>query len=257
MSDIPPDAWMLVFHQDQLLVHDQLSFVRPEMLANFKASSPRFLGHWREKPYFVLDLPEMLTPPSEHQWIRLLQLAGMIEAEAFGIAGRAHHLLHWHRNSRFCGRCGTLMQPQAEHAKHCPGCQQTFFPPISPAVIVLITRGRELLLAEAKFRTGRFFSLIAGFVSPGETLEEAVHREVKEEVGIEVKNLKYFGSQPWPFPQNLMVGFTAEYASGEIEIDPSEIESAAWFAPEALPSALPRPFSIARKMIEKTIADGE
>ena len=140
--------------------------------------------------------------------------------------------------------------PGAElNALRCPGCGLTAFPKISPAVIVLVEKEGKLLLARGRRFALPFYSVLAGFVEPGESLEDTVHREILEEVGIRVKNVRYFGSQPWPYPDSLMIGFTAEYAGGEIKEDPEEILDAAWFAPDDLPS-IPGKVSIARKLID-------
>ncbi len=132
----------------------------------------------------------------------------------------------WDRTTQFCTRCGApLFQSETERARHCAACSRLTFPRIDPSVIVLIRRDDDLLLARSPHFPGRWYSTLAGFVEPGETLEEAVHREVMEEVGIRVTNLQYFGSQPWPFPHSLMVAFTAEYAGGEIQIQPGGLRT--------------------------------
>jgi NAD+ diphosphatase len=135
------------------------------------------------------------------------------------------------------------------NAKECPGCGFLSFPRISPAVIVLVEKENRVLLARVKRFTTELYSVLAGFVEPGETLEETVRREVEEEVGIKVKNLRYFGSQPWPFPDSLMIGFTADYESGEIKIDETEIADAGWYDPDRLPT-IPGKISIARELID-------
>jgi len=136
-----------------------------------------------------------------------------------------------------------------ERARRCPACDLSFYPRISPAIIVLVRRGEEALLGQGNRFPGAFYSTLAGFVEPGETLEETLAREVREEVGVEVKDLRYFGSQPWPFPHSLMIAFTAEYAGGELRPDGVEIEECAWFDPDALPK-LPPPISISRRLID-------
>jgi NAD+ diphosphatase len=170
--------------------------------------------------------------------------------EAFALAGRAVQLLDWQAQHRFCGRCGkpTERKPD-EHAMHCADCGLIVYPRISPAVMVLVRDGDRLLLARSpRFKPG-VYSALAGFVEPGETLEQCAAREVREEVGVEITNLRYFASQPWPFPNSLMVAFYADYAGGEILPDPSEIEAAAWFSTDALP-ILPDPVSISRRLID-------
>ena len=170
--------------------------------------------------------------------------------EHVALAGRASQLLHWHATHARCGRCGRpMIDMKAERARHCPRCGLTSFPRVSPAVIVAVVRDDAILLAQGRgFKEG-LYSVLAGFVEPGESLEAAVHRELREEVGVTVKNVAYFGSQPWPFPDSLMVAFTAEYAGGEIRVDESEIVEAGWYEPASLP-AVPGRFSIARRLID-------
>lgn len=177
----------------------------------------------------------------------LFSLAG---AEEIHLAGRAIQLLDWQKNHRYCGRCGAPTAVKAgQFAMLCPACDLVAYPRISPAVMVLISRGDELLLARSpRFRPG-IYSALAGFVEAGETLEQCASREVLEEVGITITNLRYFRSQSWPFPDSLMVAFFADYAGGVIIPDPSEIEDARWFSRNALP-ALPEPVSLARQLIE-------
>lgn len=171
------------------------------------------------------------------------------------MAGRAAQFVEWERMHRYCGHCGTPTVVKAgEDARECPACGALFFPRIAPAVIVLVRDGSRILLARNhRFPPGRY-STIAGFVEPGETLEEAVSREVAEEVGVSVRNIQYFGSQPWPFPHSLMVGFVAEYAGGEVRLQESEIADARWFGPDFLPD-LPPPWTIARRMINWFLAN--
>ncbi len=207
------------------------------------------VGNWHGVSCYAADverLPENV--PGELMPVRsLFHLAG---AEAFALAGRAIFLLDWQKNHRYCGRCGTQTNKlPGEFAMACPSCGLTVYPRISPAVMVLVQRGEELLLARGpNFRPG-IFSALAGFVEAGETLEQCAHREVREEVGLEITNLRYFCSQPWPFPDSLMVAFFADYVSGEITPDPREIEAAGWYRRDALPP-IPDPVSIARQLID-------
>ena len=174
------------------------------------------------------------------------------------LAGRAKQIVHWDRDHQFCGRCGTPTAAlESERSRRCPACGLTSYPRISPAIIVAVTRhcddGPRILLARNhRFPTGRY-SVVAGFVEPGETLEDCVRREVAEETGIQVDNIRYFGSQPWPFPNSLMVGFTADYAGGDFAFADDEIADAQWFAPDALPLVPPK-ISIARKLIDAFVA---
>ena len=168
----------------------------------------------------------------------------------FRAAGAARQTVEWFRTHRFFSRCGGATELADGHqAMRCPGCGQLHFPRVAPAVIVLVQRGREILLGRSPHFSPGVYSTLAGFVEPGESLEECVHREIAEEVGVRVTDLRYFGSQPHPFPNSLMVGFVADWLEGEIQIDPREIEDARWFDRESLPE-LPHPMSIARALIE-------
>lgn len=166
------------------------------------------------------------------------------------IIARGFSVLNWDKNHQFCGKCSNKTEIHPElFERHCASCELVFYPRISPSIIVLIQKGEEVLMARSPHFPADLYSLIAGFVEPGETVEEAVHREVKEEVGLLVKNLRYFGSQSWPFPDSLMLGFFADYAAGEITPEPIEIESADWFSVDNLPEH-PATASIAGKLIE-------
>ena len=170
------------------------------------------------------------------------------------IAARAFQVVEWDRTHRYCGRCGTPTQDKpGERAKECPACGYTAYPRVTPAMMVLVTRGRELLLARAPRFPPGMYSALAGFVEPGETIEDCIHREVREEVGIEVGAIRYFASQSWAFPHSLMIAYTAEYAGGELTPDETEIAEARWFAWDAVPD-LPPSISISRRLIEATVA---
>jgi NAD+ diphosphatase len=199
--------------------------------------------------YAPAHLPQCLRAAGLRNWF------GVLDDATLSIAMRAVQVLEWDRTHRFCGACGTPTQQLGhERAKRCPACGLVSYPRISPAMMVLVTRGRELLLGRGvTFPPGRY-SALAGFVEAGESVEESVAREVYEEVGIEVRDLRYFGSQSWPFPNSLMIAFRAEYAGGELNPDPAELADAQWFAPEALPQ-LPPHLSIARELIDATLAE--
>jgi NAD+ diphosphatase len=168
----------------------------------------------------------------------------------FRRAGRAVQIVEWDRSHQFCGRCGGPTERVAgETARRCPRCRVSLYPRISPAIIVLVTRGDEALLGRSTRFPGRMFSTLAGFVEAGETLEEAVAREIREEASIEVRDVRYFGSQPWPFPDSLMIGFTAEHAAGEAKPDPTELADLGWFKVGEMPPVPPR-LSIARALID-------
>ena len=169
------------------------------------------------------------------------------------IAMQASQLLEWQRTHRWCGACGVPTQRLThERAVQCPRCGLRSYPRISPAMMVLITRGRQLLLASnVSFPEGRY-SALAGFLEAGESVEAALHREVAEEVGLKVHDLRYFGSQSWPFPHALMLAFTAEWLAGDISVDPTELRDARWFDPDALPDLPPANVSISRALVEAT-----
>jgi NAD+ diphosphatase len=209
-----------------------------------------YFGSWNGAGCYAVCLPEDAGVCEGFDACGLREVFGRMEEELVWAAGRAGQLVHWHRNHRFCGRCASPTEDhRSERAKICPACGLLNYPRVSPAVIVAVVRGRQLLLAHAHRFTGKFYSVLAGFAEPGESLEQCVQREVFEEVGLEIKNIRYFGSQPWPFPDSLMVAFTAEYAGGEIRIDPTEISDAAWFEAAGLPE-VPPPLSIARRLID-------
>ena len=168
----------------------------------------------------------------------------------FWIGGRAVQIVNFNNDHKYCGRCGTLTQKvDGERAKKCPKCGLVNYPRISPAIIVAVVREGKLLLAHNNQSPKDLYSVVAGFVEVGETFEECVFREVREETGITVKNINYFGNQPWPFPNSLMIGFTAEYASGEIQVDGKEIGHADWYSSNEMP-VTPDSISIAKKLID-------
>lgn len=169
--------------------------------------------------------------------------------------GRAYELLYWDSHSRFCPVCGTPTQHLDTIMKKCPSCKHEVYPPIATATIVLVRRGEEALLVRARNFRSNHYGLVAGFLEPGETLEECVAREVMEETGLRIRNIQYFGNQPWPYPCGLMVGFTAEYESGDIALQEEELTTAAFFRRDNLPE-LPRKLSIARRLIDAWIAKG-
>ena len=171
-------------------------------------------------------------------------------------AGKCHELLYWDQNTKFCGVCGGLMRFDTDISKKCEHCGKEVWPQLATAVIVLVRKDKELLLVHAKnFRTD-FYGLVAGFVETGETLEEAVHREVMEETGLHIKNLKYFASQPWPYPCGLMVGFIADYDGGKIHLQRSELSKGSWFDKDHLPQ-IPEKLSIARQLIDHWLEEQE
>ena len=208
-----------------------------------------FVGEWLGRPCYAAELGTFQGKFSG-ELMTVRSLFSLVGAEAIYLAGRATQLLDWQKNHRYCGSCGTATEVKTgEFCMRCPVCGLAAYPRISPAVMVLVSRGDKLLLARGPHFKPGVFSALAGFVEPGETLEQCAQREVREEVGIEIANLRYFRSQSWPFPDSLMVAFFADYAGGEINPDPLEIEAADWFSLNALPK-LPDAASIACQLIE-------
>lgn len=193
--------------------------------------------------------------PDGGEFVNMRAAYGVIPDIEWAMAGRGSQVLLWDRDHKFCGRCGTETNAhESERAKICPACKSMAFPRLSPAVIMLVERtgdnGPEVLLAWGRQFPGRFYSALAGFVEPGESLEECVAREVMEETGIEVNDVRYFGSQPWPFPNSMMIGFNATYVGGQITIQEEEIVEADWYGPDNLPPAPIGGMSIAGWLIE-------
>ena len=198
----------------------------------------------------VVELAGPSPAPGDLSLMGLRDCFDCVTPQRYADLQRAFQLLHWRRTHRFCGACGRpLTRKPAETAMTCAACGLDGFPRVNPVVITRVTRGGRILLARRARGVLPFFSVIAGFVEAGETLEHAVAREIREEVGLEVANIRYFASQPWPFPNNLMIGFTAEYASGEIRVDGEEIGEAGWFDRGRLPP-IPHPISISRWLID-------
>jgi len=213
-----------------------------------------FLGLYQGVPCVAIALDDAAGEQEGWRYQGLRSLFFVVPEPLVAIAARAFQVIEWERTHRFCGRCGTPTRNRAsERAKECPACGYVAYPRVSPAMMALVTRGRELLLARAHRFPPGMYSALAGFVEPGETIEDCIAREVREEVGVEVGALTYFGSQSWSFPHSLMIAFTAEYAGGELRFEDEEIAEARWFTADALPSRPPS-LSIARRLIDHTAA---
>lgn len=263
-SIVPPaeqveSVWWFAFQEDKLLVELKESSLNIPCLVDFeemglKAVRKHYLGRLAGRHSYAVELDEGIAPPEGMDFQGLRQVYGLVDEGLFALAGRALQIVEWDRTNQYCRRCGSqVVMSQTERAKECPQCGLLAFPRLSPAIIVLVQRHHELLLARPYHFPPGLYSVIAGFVEPGETLEEAVVREVREEVDLAIKDIRYFGSQPWPFPHSLMIGFTATYAGGEISPDNTEIEDAGWFRTDGLPT-LPGKISIARKLIDWFLA---
>lgn len=211
-----------------------------------------FIGLLRERPCYVIRIENHL-PGKTLVWRPLRALLENVEPEAFALISRAVQMLTWFRDHSYCGRCGEPTEAIAgEHARCCEACKLTVYPRISPCVIVLVTRGDECLLARNAAWTENFHSALAGFIEAGESVEGALHREIYEEVGITVTNLRYFSSESWPFPGQLMLGFFADYLAGDITLDRQEIAEAGWYRYDRLPN-YPGTISLSGRLIRNFI----
>lgn len=204
--------------------------------------------------HILIDMQKERVDSEHYQLVSLREALAMLSTAEFEHLAKAWQYALFLRHHKYCGRCGNgLQRVEWEMAMHCHRCQHRVYPRVSPCIIVSVRREDKILLAQGvRHRGAGFFSTLAGFVESAESLEHAVHREVKEEVGIDIKNLEYFGSQPWPFPHSLMVGYLAEYAGGDLVLEEKEIESADWFDIDTLPKTPPT-LSIAGRLIEATL----
>lgn len=260
-DDLNPSYWF-VFQNGEILIQfskESVSIPLDSTLtplnSEFESIPRRYFGLFGTIPCFYMELPQSLNIPDNFSFYNLRTLYGLIEEALLWVAGRAFQLLQWDNSSKYCGRCGSQTKFKLdENGKECPNCNLLIFPRISPAIIVGVLKENQILLANGTRFPSSLYSLLAGFVEPGETLEECIRREVKEEVGIEIKNIRYFSSQSWPFPDSLMCGFLADYTSGEISIDKTELNDAKWFTSDNLPP-VPGKISIARKIIDWFVAN--
>jgi NAD+ diphosphatase len=253
MAQEHPAPVNLVFRGDMLLVRDPDLHPHLDLDAHALPEGTRFIpvGTLGERYFHATWVPHDSAEWPGHSFRKLRSLFGAIDDHLLAIAGRAFQIVEWARTHRFCGACGAPTQLVAgERCMRCTACSHMAYPRISPAMMVLIQHGESLLLARHLNSPNGFFTALAGFLEAGESIEEAIHREVQEEVGLQVRDLRYFGSQPWPFPHSLMIAFTAQYAGGEIRVDASEIAEARWFGPhDPLPPIPPLGLSIAGHLI--------
>ncbi|MFN0304168.1 MAG: NAD(+) diphosphatase, partial [Burkholderiales bacterium] len=253
-SDFPDSTLWFVFRETELLVREDraspavLRAVHPSTL-DLEPIRTQYLGVLGDHHCLACELPKESAPPDGWAFRGLRALFGALDEAHFALAGRALQVVDWDRTHLYCGRCGTpTVLRTDERSRECPACRLTVYPRLAPALMALVRKlPNEILLGRSHRFVPGMYSALAGFAEPGETLEQCLHREVFEEVGIRVNNLRYFASQPWPFPHSLMIAFIADYESGEINPDPLEIEAAQWFPIDALPK-LPMPISIARRL---------
>lgn len=251
------DALWYFFHGARMLVGDGDAHLPPgPRETGFTLSRRLFLGTLGGREVYACEIDGASDAPAGYRWSDLRSLFTRLDDALFALAGRALQVVDWDRTHQFCGRCASATQPRPEErSRECPACGLVVYPRLSPAVMALVRRGAdEILLARSPRFAPGMYSALAGFVEPGETLEQCLEREVFEEVGIRVKNIRYFASQPWPFPNSLMIAFVADHAGGEIVIDDIEIVAAEWFKISGLPQ-LPQPISIARRLIDGVLDD--
>ena len=241
-----------IFYNDELIVksrNNKVTIPTINELANLQLNNIQYIGSLNDENFFCGEINDSIVLPSNMHFSKLRSLAQVLSEDIFWIGGRAIQIVNWSNNHIYCGRCGTLTENvDGERSKKCPKCGLSNYPRISPAIIVAVIKEDKLLLAHNTQFPKDLYSVVSGFVEVGETFEECVVREVHEETGINVKNIKYFGNQPWPFPNSIMIGYTAEYESGEINVDGNEISHANWYSSNDMPLT-PGGISIAKKLI--------
>ena len=267
--DAPGEAHWFVFRGDELLVEmgpmerpsDDLrvkarpAWAKLPLQKNHNwlgtvAARTLYLGRLAGTQCWAAELPEKTEAPAGMAWAGLRALFSVLDDAQFALAGRALQLVAWDRTHQYCGRCGTPTRAKAdERVRVCPACKLSAYPRVAPAIMALVHREKELLLARSPHFPPGMYSALAGFVEPGESLEQCLAREVHEEVGVRVNNIRYFASQPWPFPHSLMIAFICDWVSGEVKPQEAEIEEAKWFEVLQLPK-LPSKISIARRLID-------
>jgi NAD+ diphosphatase len=252
-------AWFLVHPRGLVVRREGQQLTLPTQLdvdaLGVEPGDCHSIGILEGAPAHAASIDETATLAPGLDVVSLRSLYASAGEATFAMAGRAVQITEWAATHAYCGRCATPTERVgSDRCVRCPACDLLAYPRITPAIIVLVRRGDEALLAHNARAPDGWFSTLAGFVEIGESLEDTLAREVREEVGVEVRGIRYFGSQPWPFPHSLMVGFTADYAGGDIRVDGVEIVEARWFRADALPPVPPR-LSIARQLIDAWVAE--
>jgi NAD+ diphosphatase len=252
----PDKAYFFIFLKNDILVKEEsenfvsIPCITKKSVVHMQLNGTCFIGKLKGIACYCAHMSSEPVPDM-YKFINLRALYGKIDNGFWSIAGYARQIHDWNTNFKFCGRCGAqTIRKNNEHARMCPQCSLICYPRISPAIITAVVKDKQILLGRGvNFPNKKMFSVLAGFVEPGEALEDCVKREIFEEAGINVKNIHYFKSQSWPFPDSLMIGFTAEYESGKMTIDAQEIAEAGWFKAEALP-VIPGKHTLAGELIE-------
>jgi NAD+ diphosphatase len=250
-------VYCFVFRRRELLLTDDFELPDFEMLNQCDMASIRsqYLGTLGETHCYSVELADDAAAPAGTRFRDLRSLFGRLDETVLKLGARAVQIVEWDRTHQFCGACGRPTEPStADRSRACPRCKLPFYPRLSPAMIVAVEKDDSILLARSPHFPPGIYSVPAGFVEPGESVEEAVAREVLEETNIRVRDVRYYGSQPWPFPNSLMLGFTASYAGGEIRISQAEIEDAGWYRHDEMPNLFPGNISIAQWLIHDFLA---
>lgn len=259
-SDPVHSEYWFVFQHDQLLLIEQqhkFELLNSARIAGLRDQFIRefCLAKTNQFTAFCAELSPNYTLPDNLVCISLRKALDSLHHDYYALIARASSIITWDKNHQFCGRCGHRTEPTlVKFERKCSACSLTFYPRISPSIIVAIQRGDEILMARSAHFPPGAYGLIAGFVEAGESIEEAIHREVAEEVGIKIHQLQYFASQAWPFPDSLMIGFTAQYLSGNLVINHDEIEDAGWYRYDLLPGRPSSKISIGSSLIDYIIA---
>lgn len=248
----PKSPLCFVFRHRELLIttDGRLPALHELDAAGIESVRSQFLGMLGDSPCHSVELSPDTQPIPGTAFRDLRALYPVLDELTHSLAGRAVQIMEWDRTHQFCGACGKPTElSTTDRSRACPDCHIPQFPRLAPAMIVAVERGNEILLARSPHFPAGIYSVLAGFVEPGESAEEAVAREVMEEAGIHVKDIQYFGSQPWPYPNSLMLGFRAAYETGEITLDDPEIEDARWFRADDMPTFFPGRMSISQWLI--------
>ena len=256
----PPErALWFVFCSSNLLVSAAPPVVAPRAAGperlGLSSTRSQYLGMLAGEHCFSAEVEPGTDAPAGWAWLNLRVLFGSLDEPLFALAGRALQLIEWDRTHQFCGRCGARTEAsREERVRICPACKLAAYPRVAPAVMALVKREKQILLARGRHFPPGMYSALAGFVEPGESLEQCLAREVAEEVGVQISNTRYFASQSWPFPHSLMIAFVCDWVSGDIKPQDEEIEEANWFEVLQLPK-LPSKISIARRLIDAVVEE--
>ena len=259
IKDLKPDNNSLVFGyggSDVLLVNHCIPNYEIFRKHNISYTHSRYIGKINDISCFSLNIEKSIHEIAIGSRHHLYEMYALLPGNYLKAAIYGFQIFLWDKKTTFCGLCGSKIEEQfnSKLVKKCSVCKEEYFPKISPVVIVAVIKEGKILLAQHNRMKQTLYTVLAGFVDPGESIEECIHREIKEEADIEVKNIRYFGSQPWPFPDSLMLAFQADYDKGELKPDTEEISDLRWFAPEEIPE-WPDKVSIARTLIDHFIQE--